>query len=245
MSSRTKAAATAASVIPFHCVICFEEFTTTDRPPMVLPCGHTYVCLCCSKRLKRCMECREPLYILSKKAQPRTNGRYSPVPPSPPMQIPLPIPKNLVLLSMMEAAESQAREDSRSEAMEVDDDDEEEETFDLDRVISSMSTLTGPCGTYAVRDREGLIVRRNDPRLDVADEKKEDDDPNVEPIRLRHGQKVQVVDVHDGVAKLAGGEGFIQATSSQLVKGMSFSLVLQGERGVNICLHLFLQLELL
>ena len=45
----------------FHCTICYEFLHPIDRPPMILPCGHTHICFDCSKRLDRCMECREPL----------------------------------------------------------------------------------------------------------------------------------------------------------------------------------------
>mmetsp|Transcript_32562 Transcript_32562/g.36074 ORF Transcript_32562/g.36074 Transcript_32562/m.36074 type:complete len:791 (+) Transcript_32562:348-2720(+) len=46
-----------------HCTICFESFNLTDRTPVVLPCGHTFLCLPCSKRLTKCMECRTPLFF--------------------------------------------------------------------------------------------------------------------------------------------------------------------------------------
>jgi hypothetical protein len=52
----------------FHCVICYEFLNPIDRPPVVLPCGHTFLCEQCAKRLDKCMECRVPLTILA----PRT-----------------------------------------------------------------------------------------------------------------------------------------------------------------------------
>mmetsp|Transcript_3936 Transcript_3936/g.8048 ORF Transcript_3936/g.8048 Transcript_3936/m.8048 type:complete len:380 (-) Transcript_3936:108-1247(-) len=52
-----------ANLISFHCIICYDDFNFSDRTPMVLPCGHTFVCLTCTKQLKRCMECREPLFV--------------------------------------------------------------------------------------------------------------------------------------------------------------------------------------
>ncbi|CAJ1940336.1 unnamed protein product [Cylindrotheca closterium] len=51
-----------AAEVSLHCMICYEEFNTRDRAPVVLPCGHTYICEVCAKRLKKCMECREPLF---------------------------------------------------------------------------------------------------------------------------------------------------------------------------------------
>jgi hypothetical protein len=274
METRSRVAAAAASVVPFHCVICFDEFNMTDRPPVVLPCGHTYVCAPCTKRLRRCMECREPLFLPAPQqtrnpnaqaqgsaswagtAPPMYNrgGRYSPgqqtnltSPPqdvsAPAAPIALPIPKNVVLLAMMEAAQRQSQmEEKESEANAdvdafegsgsssiVDDDDEEQ--FDLNRIISGMATLSGPCGTYAVREKEGLAVMSSDPRRKqhVDEEKKTQEDRELiqsspvlqvqDPFALEYGQTVQIVDFEDGVAKLARGRGFIVANSSQLVKG--------------------------
>jgi Zinc finger, C3HC4 type (RING finger) len=54
--------ASAGTQVSLHCIICYEEFDLKDRHPVVLPCGHTYVCIVCAKRLKKCMECREPLF---------------------------------------------------------------------------------------------------------------------------------------------------------------------------------------
>ena len=44
-------------------MICFEEFDPITNYPVVLPCGHTYVCISCANRLDKCMECRTPLFI--------------------------------------------------------------------------------------------------------------------------------------------------------------------------------------
>jgi hypothetical protein len=273
METRSRVAAAAASVVPFHCVICFDEFNMTDRPPVVLPCGHTYVCAPCTKRLRRCMECREPLFLPAPQqtrnpnaqgsgswagtAPPMYNrgGRYSPgqqtnltSPPqdasAPAAPIALPIPKNVVLLAMMEAAQRQSQmEEKESEAnadanafegsgsSSIVDDDDDEEQFDLNRIISGMATLSGPCGTYAVREKEGLAVMSSDPRRKqhVDEEKKTQEDRELiqsspvlqvqDPFALEYGQTVQIVDFEDGVAKLARGRGFIVANSSQLVKG--------------------------
>ena len=48
-------------IADLHCVICFDAFCPHDRPPLVLPCGHTYVCSPCASRLDVCMHCRLPL----------------------------------------------------------------------------------------------------------------------------------------------------------------------------------------
>jgi hypothetical protein len=124
-----------------HCVICYEEFDLKERPPVVLPCGHTYVCSICAKRIKICHECREPLYWNPpKQTQPqhfnnqnnihrspatsrysRYNSRYSPStpphpgggggnkPPEKREEVPLPCPKNVVLMEMIEAKQRQER----------------------------------------------------------------------------------------------------------------------------------------
>jgi hypothetical protein len=251
MESRSKVAAATAAVVPFHCVICVEEFCLKDRPPVVLPCGHTFLCAPCSKRLKRCMECREPLFITaplgnSTRGPPPPpplmysragNGRYSPqqyhsthgsVPPSPPIQIPLPIPKNVVLISMMEAAARQAKIDTdqveieSNGSMEADDD---EDAYDLNRIISGMATLSGPCGTYTVRESDDLTVIPDHPNKrnkKAEEEKKLDGDKEFqvrEPILLKKGQTLQIVNFEDGVAKLARGAGYVVANNSQIAKG--------------------------
>lgn len=130
--------------VTLHCMICYEEFDLKDHYPVVLPCGHTYVCVVCAKRLKKCMECREPLfwnppqpkqpqhqppsYLGRSPGHPRSYtgrvGRYSPgtntlsAPQTPPHpstvpekkeEVPLPCPKNVVLLEMIEAKERQQR----------------------------------------------------------------------------------------------------------------------------------------
>lgn len=200
MEARSKVAAETAAVVPFHCIICFDSFCLRERPPVVLPCGHTFVCQPCSKRLKRCMECREPLFYSIPKtgiggvpvggsshpSSVTTNrsplpgsynrnsnhhhngaGRFSPTPATPPQnshahpppavtQVPYPIPKNVVLIAMMEVAERQAKEKERLDDTNGSMDDEEE--YDLNRIISGMATLSGPCGTYVVKDPEGLVL---------------------------------------------------------------------------------------
>jgi Zinc finger, C3HC4 type (RING finger) len=184
----------------FHCMICFEEFHPEDRYPVVLPCGHTYVCNCCANRLDRCMECRTPLYELV--PHPKSQGSSATVnaaswssarpvhargrstdapPPQPPMKRRLALPKNVVLLSLIEATElasADARQkytesprkssDSTEEATIitgpsipelqskgsiVDLDDEEEEKIKI-----STSLAVGVAGTYAVAAKEGLEI---------------------------------------------------------------------------------------
>lgn len=209
------------------------------------------------------MECREPLFINAALKNPHVHapangntsarggpplypqGRYqAPSSPMPPgavaaaqqaEPIALPLPKNLVLMSMMEAAESQTRiqeeeeEDcinpermSNDEVANEDDNDDDE--YDSNKIISGIVSFSGPCGTYVVRDANGLAVLPCHPekgcqQLDTDREHRLNSEGRIEPFTIFQGQTVQVVNFNDGVAKLARGAGFIVASSSQLVKG--------------------------
>lgn len=233
-----------AKVVPFHCIICFEEFNLTDKAPVILPCGHTYLCEPCSKRIKTCMECRTPLFWtptprpatapLTPSYRSSNNAlryRYqqqhaAPVSPiKAPEPVPLPIPKNVVLLAMLEAAERQtmmagsimdiSQEDMEEDAITGVGEDEETE---VKRIIAGMESLTGPCGTYAVRDEEGLAVLSQNPRRQNHEQVRYPTEYR-EPFTIEKGQTVQVVDIDNGVVKLARGMGYIVAGESQLVKG--------------------------
>jgi len=134
---------------------------------------------------------------------------------------------------MMEVAERQAREqrallDETTGPMEAI--EEDEEFYDLNRIISGMATVSGPCGTYAVKDPEGLALHSSDPTesgevtpLDgthLAVSASEDSIEVKHPSLLEKGQTVQVATVENDVAKLARGSGYIKANSSQLVKSV-------------------------
>jgi hypothetical protein len=192
------------------------------------------------------MECRTPLFWTPpppkalpfqgyRNVQNNISNRYAnryqaPAPASPikpPEPIPLPIPKNVVLLAVMEAAERQAMmaggsvmdlsaEDYEDEVAQDGDEDAE-----LQRIVAGMESFSGPCGTYAVREEDGLAVLPHDPRrrsheqlLDPAETRDER-----EPFTIEKGQTVQIVDVKDGVFKLARDMGFVVASEKQLVKG--------------------------
>ncbi len=259
--------ASLAAEVSLHCIICFEEFDIKDRPPVVLPCGHTYVCLVCAKRLRRCMECREPLYWTPPSSKPPPvlgnpglntrspaparygvpRGRYSPgsqgpagqsTPPVKEEPIPLPLPKNTVLMGMIEAAERQTKllEAARLKQGLVKEDDTETDVStspkmsgSLDPILAGLSALVGHCGTYAVREPLGLAVLPFDPNrrhhheaandgIDGSDEEKKTDEIR-EPFTIEEGQKVQIVGVDEGVYELARGAGYIVASVNQLVKG--------------------------
>lgn len=150
---------------------------------------------------------------------------HSPMKPSEPIS--LPIPKNVVLLAMMEASERQAMmsagsvldtsaEDTEDELVQTNDDYDNRE---LKRIVAGVQAILGPCGTYAVREAEGLAVLPQDPRKrsQVCDP-----DETREPFMVEKGQTVQVVDIIDGVVKLARGSGYVVASDCQLVKGKKF-----------------------
>jgi len=112
-----------------------------ERIPVVLPCGHTYICKICANRIKICHQCREPLYWNPPRPPQQPNNhihrspaanrysrynnqhahhnRYLHSPSTPPHpaiapvakqeEVPLPCPKNVVLMEMIEAKQRQER----------------------------------------------------------------------------------------------------------------------------------------
>jgi hypothetical protein len=256
-----------ATDFSLHCMICYEEFNTRDRAPVVLPCGHTYICEVCAKRLKKCMECREPLFwIPPYKALPPvlnmnsarspqtlryTGGarhRYSPGPQTPPHPahggvggagfvqkeepIPLPLPKNTVLLEMIESAERQARlieeqKQKHHKTRTETETSEEDDVILLNPTLAGRTAMSGACGTYAVKEPLGLAVLpfdpnlRHDGRKEPTWEEKKTEEAR-EPFTIEDGQTVQVVAEEDGVYQLARGVGFIVASVNQLVKGKQY-----------------------
>lgn len=191
------------------------------------------------------MECRTPLFWTPppRPAAPLTpsyrnniaSQRYryqhqNPAPASPvkpPEPIALPVPKNVVLLAMLEAAERQcmmAASVMDISQDEIEDDasgEGEDEDAEIKRIIAGMESLTGPCGTYAVREEEGLAVLPQDPRRRSHQEQARDPAESRDPFMVEKGQTIQVVDIENGVAKLARGMGYIVAGGAQLVKGES------------------------
>mmetsp|Transcript_13772 Transcript_13772/g.20584 ORF Transcript_13772/g.20584 Transcript_13772/m.20584 type:complete len:559 (-) Transcript_13772:45-1721(-) len=177
---------TSKAPFSFHCIICFDAFNLDDRYPVVLPCGHTYVCVQCAKRLDVCMECRRSLYLVIPK--PLSKVETSPTPPTSPTpvirctprsrhhqiqampakspqveKIPLPLPKNLVMMSLMEAAQRKASFE-RNPSLDLKKarpgenvDDDESSVTDAD-IIDSIRLMSSPCGVYAVKEKNGLLV---------------------------------------------------------------------------------------
>lgn len=154
--------------LSFHCIVCYENFDTSTRYPVVLTCGHTYICHECALRLDKCMECRTDLFAPAKEnvhsmalARNQVTGRSSATgwgrrggqaPPKPrpvkPQRDRLPLPKNLVLLSLMEAT-IRASPIGHCELSASD---------ERDRIVAGVSLAAGICGTYVVTCKEGLDI---------------------------------------------------------------------------------------
>ena len=153
---------------------------------MVLPCGHTYICNECAGKLDKCMECRTPLVeLIPRKGPPTANnsnnntatrgrgpaGRNigqnnNNTPPTPPIKKRLPLPKNVVLMSLIEATELAAENvqerphepslhDSPMVAapsvLDLEDDEEE-------KIRTGTTLAISDCGTYAVAAKDGLEI---------------------------------------------------------------------------------------
>lgn len=212
--------------ITFNCIICYDRFDREERPPVILPCGHTFVCQVCSKRLTKCMECRTDLFMevnttnntpnsnnsnnnntnnsvngnvirnnTSNESDRRryaylngrgaTRGRQQHANAAATSQnkkliqkkkekIPLPLPKNNVLLSLMEIAERQQQElkkdnnekENRQDGLpspEILDDDENEEIEEALIKSSVESVVSNTHGTYAVVVKEGIVIHKEKP----------------------------------------------------------------------------------
>ena len=258
----------------FHCRCCIEWFHE-KRYPVVLPCGHTYVCNECADRLDKCMECREPLYETTVPSKGPDNSQCShrsltaagrrfpspqtPTKPQPAIKKRKPLPKNLVLISLIEATELAAKNvsdhqkqepsiadspvpDLRSNDSMVDDEVEEE------RIKYGTSLAISDCGTYAVAAKDGLeifpshpvsaLLKEEDTEEDVdnmvrffhlehtADAEdggsSQDEHQLAPPARLSLGDRVQIVSLDSGWAKLSRGYGYVRADGLKLVKGKSF-----------------------
>lgn len=182
-----------SAALSFHCMICFDQFDTETKYPVVLPCGHTYICVECASRIDKCMECRLSLYapdstinqnnnnenavtsrwdIYEQRRRSRAYTSYS----SPRAMVNtkkvaqktrLPLPKNVVLLSLIEASDL-ATQTSRQVGISssstnhglvaptLSSDDEEE--MEQNKILMSMDLATSSCGTYAVAKKSGLTI---------------------------------------------------------------------------------------
>lgn len=105
--------------------------------------------------------------------------------------------------------------------MEAPNEDRDGEQFDLHKMISGITSLSGSCGTYAVRATSGLTMVSSDPRSSESQEKHKngEDQAAKNSVALVEGQKLQIVDFEHGVARLARNGGYVKANAAQLVKG--------------------------
>lgn len=188
-------------------MICFEEFDIDSRFPVVLPCGHTYICNECAGRLDKCMECRTPLVELIPRKGPAggattTGGRgtvrgssissaagRSPGAPPPVTKKRLPLPKNVVLMSLIEATEVAAQnvqgqeiEPSLHESPMInpsvlDIEDEEEE-----KIKASTTLAISDCGTYAVSAKDGLEIFPSRPESLLSPSNNEQSEEDVDTL---------------------------------------------------------------
>jgi len=245
---------------------------------VVLPCGHTYVCNECANKLDKCMECRTSLAIQlpgqaggiqrgPTQAQrqmgwssDRSGGRGTtrspdPAPLKPQVTRRLPLPKNVVLLSLMEATALTLNDLSPSpfqspikQSVSLDEYEIEEEKIKLGTTMA-----IGVCGTYVVAATNDVHIFPSRPTKSAKSEsfihdsdvpEEEDVDTLVRffhmdhkldmksgdsgeisretapltPVILKRGDRVQIVSLEEGWAKLARGYGFIRAESGQVVK---------------------------
>lgn len=213
-----------ASPFSFHCMICFEEFDIEQRYPVVLPCGHTYVCNLCAERLEKCMECRTSLVQIIPRPNANGDAHYggrngnrwssgrnlSPgAPPQPPIKKRLPLPKNVVLMSLIEAtelaAESVRGQDQRPSLsdspslslphaiLDVEEDEEE-------KIKTGTSLAISDCGTYAIAAKEGLEIYPSRPEtgIPVANQEKAEEEEVDTLVRFFHlDHKLDIVDDGD------------------------------------------------
>ena len=149
-----------------------------------------------------------------------------------PVSQPLPLPKNVVLMGMIESAKRQARlieeAANEEECALLDTGDsplaaEADFQSKLNPILAGMSAFVGTCGTYVVREKEGLPVLPFDPNrqhhsIDKKEEEKKADETK-EPFMVEEGQTLQVVSAEEGVYCLARGTGFVVASANQIVKG--------------------------
>jgi Zinc finger, C3HC4 type (RING finger) len=174
-------------------MICFEEFDIDSRYPVVLPCGHTYICNDCANRLDKCMECRTPLVEYMPRKGPAVGGAAAasgvsgvgtvrgrsglyqthgggrgnaPAAAEPPrIKRRIPLPKNVVLMSLIEATEvaaenvqGQDHQPSLNESPMINPSVLDIEVDEEERIRASTTIAISDCGTYAVAAKDGLEI---------------------------------------------------------------------------------------
>lgn len=256
------------SSLSFHCVICFEEFDSHTIYPVVLPCGHTYVCAVCANRINKCMECRTSLFTEVSAPSPELIGRpvdrpqtltyrygrrssrdsQQVTPPPKKTRERIPLPKNLVLISLIESSNLMQKSNnnrllsklSYEDISSHGDEDEEEIRISLGSNIANAAS-----GTYAVAAKDGLKIVPHKKKSrgfastalsawhqdswvnNVEDVVNNNPDTNEShsknpELMLNYGDRIQVVSIVNKWAKLARGYGYVYCEhDSDLVKGTS------------------------
>lgn len=108
-----------------------------------------------------------------------------------------------------------------------------------DRIRTGTSLAISDCGTYAVSAKDGLEIFPNKPES-LVQQSEEDVDTLVRfhheggedvqrkeapPGRLSWGDRIQIVSIQNGWAKMARGYGYVRAGGHRLVKGKSLLAV--------------------
>jgi len=161
-------------------------------------------------------------------AGPKTPGQEGRITPLKPKSR-LPLPKNVVLLSLIEASEL-AKETAKHMGHSYSHIHDSEETM----ISLSTDIATSSCGTYAVATRMGLTIvpsmegitlkskRSFGQRWEHKTEsliKKSSQGKSGKELNLSFGDRVQVVTIVNNCAKLARGYGYVHFThSTDLVK---------------------------
>eukprot|EP00548_Thalassiothrix_antarctica_P004990 CAMPEP_0194130848 /NCGR_PEP_ID=MMETSP0152-20130528/1775_1 /TAXON_ID=1049557 /ORGANISM="Thalassiothrix antarctica, Strain L6-D1" /LENGTH=530 /DNA_ID=CAMNT_0038825465 /DNA_START=185 /DNA_END=1777 /DNA_ORIENTATION=- len=212
------------------------------------------------------MECRTPLTIQAPRpviTQPqvpsyRARGRSTSLrhryeiprqAPIPPKRFPL--PKNIVLITLIEAATditgSHHNPSSPSSIGPSISRQESEDTAEEAKIRFSTSLAISACGTYIVKEAEGVHIFPSKP-IDIDGEQacaspkcseSEDVDAMVRffhldhklvlsspgapstdlpPVDLSKGDRIQIVSIDDGWAKLARGYGYVRCRNGEIAK---------------------------
>jgi hypothetical protein len=141
----------------------------------------------------------------------------------------LPLPRNLVLISLLETASKRHATllGGKINLMDTYSDTDNSITNEEDAVLDSIDALSSPCGTYIVKERYGLpVYTGNSTNPETMDDTNQAKTKATKPTKiLSYGQKIQVVDIQDGMYQLARDEGLVFANSTQLVKGKTVTNV--------------------
>jgi hypothetical protein len=135
-----------------------------------------------------------------------------------PERIPLPIPRNQVLMSLIKSVQDSANENEKDGYKSGDDDG---------LVLDSVRYMRPSTGTYVVREKNGLTVYAQKEADNVNEWScctghffNVVEAPMSEVKRLVYNQKVELVSFEGYVAVVGGGAGFITVDNrAQLVKG--------------------------